>query len=379
MTKTKLMVLYKTDIPNSLYFVRFDMSKQESVPTLRDVARRAGVSIATASRVLSNSEDKVRPELREKVLKAAAYLKYVPNAYGQRLKHSVTDTVAVIVPSMQNPFYNQVVFGIEAAAAKAGYDIQIFSSHRSAENERKAINMLLHNRVMLLVIISVDSNSEALDNYIHFGGKVALLEADFTLENAVSFDTNYSFAGSLAAKHLVELGHKRIAFVSTPLTKASRRETLKGIEEVMKKAGLKFSEEDVFLAPREYESDTGMYEFEIGLQLTEKLLKKKRRYTAIIAINDITAFGVIQALSRRGISVPGDISVVGFDNIMYSEMISPPLTTVEMPSVSMGRTACQLLISTRTSHNDDMVDISFRAPYTIKVRKSTAQPANPEK
>ena len=348
------------------------MSKNSAVPTLRDVATLAGVSIATASRVLSESGDKVNPALREKVLKAASELKYIPNAFGKRLKLNISDTIGIIVPSLQNPFYNQVVFGVETAAAKAGYDIQLFSSHRSAEKERKAINLMLHNRVMFLIIISVDKKPDALNNYIHFGGKVALLEADFELKNALTVDTNYAYAGTLAAEHLVRLGHRNIAFVTTPLTKTSRRETLRGIQNVLHDAGLKFSEDDIFVADLEYESNTGVYEFEIGLKLTEKLLRRKGHYTAIIAINDITAFGVIQALSRRGISVPRDISVVGFDNIMYSEMISPPLTTVEMPSGNMGRTACHLLISSKDYHSDEFMDLSFRIPYSLKERSSTA-------
>lgn len=349
------------------------MKEQSKVPTLRDVAKLAGVSIATASRVLSETENTVNPELRGKVIKAAAELKYVPNVFGQRLKHNTSDTIGIIVPSLQNPFYNQVIFGIESAAAKAGYEIRLFSSHRSAEQERKAIKLLLHNRVTALIIISVDNSPAALNNYIAFGGKVALLEADFQLDNAIVFETDYSDAGALATRHLVKLGHKKIAFVTSPLTKASRCKTLDGIESVMAEAGLKFSGDDVFAAPTEGESNTGVYEFEMGRQLAERVLHSRKQYSAVIAINDITAFGVIQAFAQRGISVPRDISVIGFDNIMYSEMLSPPLTTVEMPSSNMGRAACQFLISSMDSGSEEISNVSFRFPYTLKERRSTGR------
>lgn len=349
------------------------MPEFSKVPTLKDVAQLAGVSIATASRVLSGSENTVNPAMRRKVHKAATELKYVPNAFGQRLKHNASDTIGVIVPSLQNPFYNQVIIGIESAAAKLGCEIRLFSSHRSAAQERKAINLMLHNRVMALIIISVDTSPDALANFIAFGGKVALLEADFKLDKAIVFETDYCDAGSMAARHLVKLGHRKIAFLTTPLTKTSRRDTLTGIESVLKNAGLKFSSDDVYVAASEGESSTGVYEFEMGRQLAERMLRTKKPYTAVIAINDITAFGAIQTLTQRGYSVPNDISVIGFDNIMYSEMISPPLTTVEMPSANMGRSACQLLFASLDIDDDEASTASLRFPYTLRERRSTCQ------
>ncbi|MBQ8263169.1 MAG: LacI family DNA-binding transcriptional regulator [Oscillospiraceae bacterium] len=348
------------------------MAHKSKVPTLHDVAQLAGVSISTASRVLSDSDNTVNEAMRRKVIKAATELKYVPNAFGQRLKHNASDTIGVIVPSLQNPFYNQVIIGIESAAAKLGCEIRLFSSHRSAAQERRAINLMLHNRVMALIIISVDTSPDALTNFIAFGGKVALLEADFHLDHAIVFETDYLDAGATAARHLVKLGHRKIAFLTAPLTKISRRDTLTGIESVLKDAGLKFSSDDVFIAPTEGESSTGVYEFEVGRQLAERMLRTKKPYTAVIAVNDIMAFGAIQTITQRGYSVPNDISVMGFDNIMYSEMISPPLTTIEMPSVNMGRTACQLLFSSMDIDGEDAANASLRFPLTLRQRRSTA-------
>ena len=134
-----------------------------------------------------------------------------------------------------------------------------------------------------------------------------------------------------------------------------------------------FSDEDVFEATVEEESYTGIYEFEIGYQLTGDVLRSRKKYTAIISINDITAFGVIQALTQNSISVPGDVSVIGFDNIMYSKMISPPLTTVELPSGNMGRTACQMLIAAMDAGTEDLSSVSFSFPCRLKMRKSTAE------
>lgn len=347
------------------------MDNRKFTPTLVDVAKRAGVSVATASRVLSSADYPVSQELRKKVIKASSELNYIPNVFGKMLRNNMSEAIGIIVPSLQNPFYNQVIFGIESAAANSGHEIRLFSSHRSVEQERSDILFLLHSRVMALIIISIDSSPDALNNYIACGGRVALLESDFTLENAVTVETDYFSAGQIAARHLVDCGHKNIAFLTSPLTKSFRRDILVGVKDTLSKAGRNFSDKDVFVAYAEKESNTGLYEFEIGRQLTERLLQNSKKYTAIIAINDITAFGVIQALTRHGFSVPDDISVIGFDNIMYSEMISPPLTTVELPSSNMGRAACQMLISAIESGNDDFNSVSFKFPFTLRQREST--------
>jgi len=184
-------------------------------------------------------------------------------------------------------------------------------------------------------------------------------------------ETDCFSAGQIAARHLVDCGHRNIAFLTSPLTKSFRQKILVGVKDVLSKAGRDFSDSDVFIAHGEKESNTGLYEFDIGKQLTETLLQNRRKYTAIIAINDITAFGVIQALTRHGLRVPDDVSVIGFDNILFSEMISPPLTTVEMPSSNMGYTACRMIISAVEADSEDLNSVSFKFPYSLKERSST--------
>lgn len=350
------------------------MDKDKKNATLIDVARMAGVSPATASRVLNNADYPVSQELRKKVLQASTKLNYVPNVFGKMLKSNVSDAIGVIVPSLQNPFYNQVIFGIESAAAQKGRELRLFSSHRSVEQERDHIMVLLHSRVMALIILSIDNSPETLEHYIACGGKVALLEADFTMDKVIHAETDCFSAGRIAAQHLLDLGHKDIAFLTTPLTKSFRREILVGVKDVFFAPRYDFSDRDVFIAHTETESNTGLYEFEIGRQLAESVLRSRKKYSALIAINDITAFGAIQALTQHGLSIPGDISIISFDNIIYSEMISPPLTTVELPSSNMGSAACQMLISAMDSEEDPLYNVTFKFPCTLKVRKSTSVP-----
>ena len=347
------------------------MNTKIPTSTLKDVAKRAGVSLSTASRVLSSADYPVSQDLRARVVRASKELNYIPNVFGKMLKSNVSDAIGIIVPTLQNPFYNQVIFGIESAAAQSGHEIRLFSSHRSVIQERKHIMTLLQNHIMGLIILSIDSTPDTLNEYISYGGRVALLEADFTLEHSISVDTDCFAAGKIAADHLIDLGHRRIAFLTSPLTKSFRRRILDGVKEALENAGCPLNNEDIFVADAEKESTTGMYEFENGRLLTANLLKTHRDYTAIITINDITAFGVIQVLANHGLSVPEDMSVISFDNISYSEMISPPLTTVNLPSSNMGFEACQMLISEIESGHADMQNMVFHFPCELMKRRST--------
>ena len=336
------------------------MKKTEKTSTLKNVATLANVSLSTASRVLSNSDYPVSKELKEKILIAAEELNYSPNILARSLRSNTNHIIGVIVPTLQNPFFNQVILGIESVANKKDYEIMIFSSHRSIEQERKHIHSLLQNRVLALIIISIDSDSSTLKKYIDYGGKVALIESNFKLNHTIGTETDYMGAAQIAVDYLVEQGHRKCAFLTAPLTKTYRRSILVGVQEAIKEYGIPFSEKDIFIASNETEIETGIYEFFLGKQLVDQFLKSSGRYTAIIAINDLTAFGIIQELNRRGIAVPADISVISFDNIIYSEMISPPLTTVELPSRSMGSAVCNMLLDSLSNATEELVDVIFR-------------------
>ena len=348
------------------------MSKKSlsKTATLQDVAQKAGVSLSTTSRILSNTEYPISQSMRDRVLKAAKELDYVPNMLARMLKGNIYPAIGVIVPTLQNPFYNQVILGIESAARKKNYELMIFSSNRSIEQERININSLLQNRVMSMIIFSIDNSSATLKKYINLGGKVALMESNFKLSNTISTETDYLSAGRLAVEYLIENGHRKIAMLTSPMTRSNRKQILLGIQETMADYQLVLNEDNIFEAAKEAEIDTGLYEFELGKALVEDFLPYRKQYTAIIALNDITAFGIIQALIRHGLSVPDDISVISFDNIVYSGMISPPLTTIELPSSAMGFTICNMLIDVINTSDADISDIVFKFQGHLVERNS---------
>ena len=343
---------------------------QKSV-TIQDVAKYAGVSIATVSRVLSNSSYPVSPEKRKTVLQTARAMHYTPNLFGRMLQSDRNTSIGVLVPTLQNPYFHQVVMGIENEASRHNFEVVISSSHRSVAQERDNIKSLLEKQVMGLIVISLDDSPATLTQYIDYGGRVALLEADYPLEGAICAKIDYREAGRTAAQYLADRGHRNIALITAPLTKLYRRDILAGVTACLASNRIAFGPGDCFVAEHEVESETGMYEFDMGKELMLRLLNRRaRKYTAVIAANDITAFGVIQAVSQNRLTIPGDLSIISFDNIPYAAMVSPALTTVALPSASMGASACHFLINALEAPGQEVENISFSFPCYVEERQS---------
>ncbi|MEQ2457324.1 LacI family DNA-binding transcriptional regulator [Flavonifractor hominis] len=345
------------------------------IANIQDIARAAGTSIATVSRVLSNADYPVSPLLKEKVLAAAKELNYTPNLLGRMLKSNNNTAIGVVVPNLQNPFFNQVLIGIESEARRRDYELVIYSSHRDPAQERQNIMGMLQKRILGLILFSEDLSSETVEYYVASGGCVALLEANFELETVIRADTDFVEAGRIAARHLIDRGHRRIAFLTSPLTKHSRRKLLEGLKTTCRDMGVPFDEQrDVIVAPSETELDSGLYEFEQGKYLAREFLERRDGHTAIAAVNDITAYGVLQELASQKIAVPEQLSLISFDNLPFSAMLSPALTTVELPSTAMGSTACHLLIDCMEDPDGAVVsrDLVFSYPCRLRVRQSVA-------
>jgi Transcriptional regulators len=328
---------------NDYYWSVKQMTKPRKA-TVHDIAAEVGTSSASVSRVLSNSGYPVSPELRDKIMETAKKLNYVPNIVGRMLKKSMSYDIGLVIPSITNPFYAQVALGAETVARKNGYNIFISNTMRDASIEKQCLDSLFQKQVAGIIISSIAGNSDVLKNMKENG--VSLVSIDNTLENTkcnvLLFD--YKKGAVSAMDYLVEMGHKRIAFISSPLTRKSRREVFEGYKAGLVKNGLKFDESLVFVSESEKEASQGIYEYNNGALLTEKLLESGGKPTAIFSVNDMTAFGVIKQLRESGLNVPDDIAVTGFDNIEFSSIISPSLTTVEQPSFETGEIACRLLL-----------------------------------
>lgn len=336
--------------------------------TIYDIAEVVGTSTATVSRVLSGSDYPVKDELRDKINAVAKELNYAPNIVGRMLKKSDSRDIGVIIPTISNPFYPQVVLGIELEARRRGYNILLCNSFRDAVTEKKYIESLYQKQVSGMIVSSIDENHAYLKQMQENGVRIVVFDQDIEDIKCSKVGFDYFKGGMLAVEHLIHVGHQNIAFLTSPLTRRSRRETMEGYKLALLKNNLSFSEENVIVSESEAETQSGTYEFENGKALAKKFLMLKNRPSAIFAVNDMTAIGIVQALFQQGIRVPEDVSIVGFDNIEISSMIHPPLTTIHQPAYETGSLACKLLLD--SMENDESADVSITLEPSLIARKS---------
>ena len=336
--------------------------------SITEVARLAGVSTATASRVVSSSDYPVSPATRERVLEAARTLDYVPNALARGLLKSRVPVVAVIVHDITDPYFSEVVRGVEDGASPAGYLVITCSSERNAERERSYVRLLRSIRAAAVVFAGSGLDDPALNEEINRhlaamradGAAVVHLSPHANGDPEVSVDNAAGIAGMVAA--LVGLGHRRIAFLAGPKSLFVARERLAGYRRGLGDAGIAFDQRLVVRTS---------FDREGGALGVDTLLEGDAPFTAICCANDLLALGALQRLAELGIDVPGEVSVAGFDDISTAALTAPSLSTVRLPLRELGRRGFE--------HADRMLaggqPIHEVLPTEVVLRASTAAPA----
>lgn len=319
------------------------MPKQERA-TIKDVAQRAGTSVATVSRVLGNPDYGVTAQLKKRVLEAAETLNYVPSAAARNLKGGENRDLGVIIPNITNPFYMQTIQGISAVCYEEGYHILLCNAARSVEREHVFLEQLYARQVRGIILSSVDEEHTAITDFLAKGMKFVQLDQRFENEPCSCINYDSQLGAQMAVKYLVGKGHRRIAFASTPLTRWTRKAVLKGYHRQMEESGLEHAEELLYISEPGDAFESGSYEMDAGCSIAKQILARDTGVTAVFCVNDMVAFGVIAEFHRSGLRVPEDISVVGFDDIPFAESFMPPLTTVRCPSYETGRLAAMMLI-----------------------------------
>ena len=339
---------------------------------INDVAKTAQCSTATVSRVLSNSDYPVSDELRQRVLDAVQKLGYSPNPYGRILRTNINPSIGIIIPSFQNPFFSQIVMGIEHIASKRGYTPMVFASQRDPSLERKYIRDMMNKRISCLMLCSVDDHSDVVEQYIAKGGHACVFESNFPpLGSALNASADMFKAAQIATEYLISQGHQQIAFLTPPLSRSSRHQRVDGCRFAMAMHGLEFGADDVISVPYENDVDEGLYEYNIGMVLAKKMLLHSKQYTAVIALNDLIACGIIAGLVQSGVRVPEDISVVGFDDIPIAMMVTPQLTTVRLSGYLVGQRATQMIIDAYES-NESGNQVTLSVAPVLVARNSVA-------
>jgi len=302
--------------------------------TIRDIAEKANVSIATVSRVINNKSEGVGEETRKRILKLVKELGYQPNALARGLVTKKTKTVGLIIPDITNPFFADIARGVEDQANLFGYNVFLCNTDDDLDKENKYINALKEKYVDGIIFTSSSiPNQNHIVELIKTGIPTILMDRQIDDKHVVGIFIDNLLGGYIATKHLLELGYSRIACITGPLFLKSAVERLQGYEKALNEYGMEVDNEIVA---------EGTYKMESGYETAKELLAKGVR--TFFVCNDIMALGVCKAVKESGYNIPEDVSVVGFDDIQISHVIEPPLTTVRQPSYDMGKEAIKMLV-----------------------------------
>lgn len=331
--------------------------------TIYEVARAAGVSTATVSRTL-NASGLVAEGTRRRVQAAITALGYQPNRVARSLVLKTTHTIAVLLPDITNPFFPALVKGVQLAADEQGYAVLLCHTGGDPAKEESFLEVLRGQQVDGVLLVGLVSRPQSLKRLSRQGLPVVSLDRPVDLPGSAAVRVDHRGSARLATAHLVELGHRRIAHIAGPMGLTVSQERLAGYRQALVDQGL--ASDPALVAGGDF-SEEG------GYQGISDLLARGVRFTAVFAANDLTAIGAITALRERGIGVPEDVSVVGFDDIHLAGYVSPKLTTIRQPAYEMGRCAAKLLIDACRS------DAALGEGTTIfegelVVRESTAPP-----
>ena len=303
--------------------------------TVSDVAKRAGVSTMTVSRVINNS-GYISQETRERVEKAIAELGYVPNALARSFRSKQTCLLALVLPDITNPFWTTIARGVEDTASRNGFHVILCNTDESPEKEANYINVLLQRRVDGIIIAPTTNDKNRFLMLKRQALPCVLLDRrvdGFKCDTVVS---NGCEGAKKLTQHLLRLGYRRIAIVSGPLTISTAQERVEGYAQALQENQVPIDESLIV-------RDT--YQQDSGYESVKQLLKQERRPEAIFAGNNFIAVGALHAIRELGLRIPEDVALVGFDDIPQGSLISPALTVVSQPAYEMGVAAADSLIS----------------------------------
>jgi DNA-binding LacI/PurR family transcriptional regulator len=307
--------------------------------TIQDVARRAGVSVSTVSNVLNGRGDRMRPETRERVEAVIAALQFRPSKLAQQLKTGQTPLLGLLVPSMTNPMYGYMAREIESCAwNQYGYRLLIGSTYRDRAQESAFFEDLLAHGVRRVIVISSLADERHFELAVERGMSVVSYDRGATpgRPSRVSHVMPDNFeAARLATRHLIERGHRRIAFVTVAGMTMSRSAKIDGFHAAAEEAGLRAQAEVLDGGALDEYGDAVIAE--VGRATAHRIAGMPQRPTGIVALNDLMAMGLVAGLRDAGLAVPRDVSVVGIDGVYLAGLFNPGLTTVQLPVRAMAR------------------------------------------
>lgn len=322
--------------------------------TLEYIARMANVSKATVSRVVNGKKDGVSEETRRRVQRLIEEYGYTPNLMARSLVTTRTKTIGVVVPDIENPFFSQVVGCVEQNLRTRGYTTILCNTYPSSSLEAQSIRTLLAKQVDGIILVSAQRRSKAAGQGIgKYGVPCVLLDRkNDSIDYNVGIFVDNERAFREATEMLLRHGNRRIAFIRGPAHFHTSQERFKGYVTTLKKHGIPLDESLIVL---------GNFRSQSGYDAVMTLLERKAEFTALMACNDMMAFGALRALQERGLSVPKQVEVMGCDNVRFCNMVHPTLSTVAQPIEEIGRRAAEVMVDLLAGRRTEKEDIWLEA------------------
>jgi LacI family transcriptional regulator len=330
---------------------------------IKDVALKAGVSTATVSYVLNNTRS-ISDEVRKRVRKAAEELDYQPSTLARSLRKNKTFTIGIIIPDNTNPYFADILRGMEDAFFKSGYSVFLCNSDRNVEKETQYLEALVNRNVDGIALIPSETDTKESIRLRQLKKPLVIVDRvlpDFS-SSVIQMD---NVAGAYdAVKYLCQLGHKRIACLAGPRDVPTSQQRVEGYKKALEESGISVDTELVFY---------GDFQIESGIRFFPVIRSLPQKPTAIFSCNDLMAIGLLKAARNAGCRIPEDCSIIGYDDILISSHVTPSLTTMAQPRYEMGHTAAEMLIS-------KIADPSAPERKILKarlvIRESCAEPAS---
>ena len=345
--------------------------------TLLDIARASGFSVSTVSIVLSEAplSQNVAATTREHIRSIARQLSYHPDAYAQSLRRRSTQTIGVLAFDLSDPFCTPIMRGIQGTLREGGYLPLIVDAQAQRKLFDSSLHMILERRADGVIVIAswVFEETNLLADVKKNNVPIVIIGRDLVARNIDSILVDNEAGGALAARHLYDLGHKRIAVIRGPQEMVDSEPRWAGIQKVAVTVGLEVDPKLVFQLPSIADPASG---FEGGLRTARKIIASGLPFSAVIAFDDLTALGVVRGLAEAGLRVPQDCSVMGFDDVLPAEVATPSMTTIRQPLTDMGCEAanCVLQAIRRGAARGEKARLHKPCPELV-VRMSTASPS----
>lgn len=336
--------------------------------TVKDIAKKAGVSHSTVSRAL-HSHPLISDETRERIQQIAVDMGYLPSAAARTLKTNRSHVLGVVLTSIDDPFFSEILEGMEEVIQSSGYSLFIAAAHRDPRREREIVEAMVEHRADGVIICSTSFSEEWSRQFLQSGVPIVVVNNQAVEDFRYSIYHDDIDGMRQVTRHLIELGHEKIAYMGNSASGRTTLDRLTGFREEMKSAGLSI--------PAEYIHEASGGGTKDGESAAKYFINLAERPTALVCYNDLMAIGVMKALRQAGVCIPRDISITGFDNIIFSAYTNPPLTTLDQPKRFIGAEAARLLLelldtplSEQSQNHQNVRSLQGQ----LLVRESTAPP-----